>query len=84
MCALKELERNTQDQLSKKSIVKELNEVIKEDGNEGMDITQNIELKLRELRNTNRNGITDSIKECLENKGNETYRKIFKELTKSH
>ena len=46
MSALKELERNTQVHLSKKSIVKELNELIKEDGNEEMDISQKIELKL--------------------------------------
>ena len=49
-----------------------------------MDISQKIELKLRELRNTNRNVITDSIKGCLENIGNENYRKILIELTKSH
>lgn len=61
-----------------------MNERLKEDGIEEMDIFQKIELKLRELRNTNRNGITDSIEECLENIGNETYRKMLIELTKSH
>ncbi|RNA45002.1 hypothetical protein BpHYR1_042314 [Brachionus plicatilis] len=59
MDALKELERITQDQLSKKSIFKELNERLKETGNEEMDIFQ----KMKNADRTN----PVSLKEKKEN-----------------
>ena len=82
---LKELETksNQTKDLSKKSIVKEVFDHLEKDEISISDIIQLIEINTKELTKIESNGISDSIKICLENMGNETYRKMLVELTKS-
>ena len=83
---IKELENKVSEisELSNKSILKEMAEYAEESGLNIHEINQSIDIKLKELRKSVPNGISDSIKLCLENIGQETYRKLLVELTRSY
>ena len=83
---LKEIETNECkiDQMSKKSIIREVIEYLDYNEFDYNEINIALTSRIKELYKINSNGISDSIKICLENMDNPDYRKILEELVKSY